>query len=313
MSENKVGLGTEEVKKHVVNLILNTLSHSNPLLRCASAESLGRCVQVINDAKFVAEMAQQCFDKLKSARDAFSRTGHSLALGCIHRYVGGLGSSQHLNTSISILLALAQDMTNANVQVWALHALTLIADSGGPMFRAYVEPTLSHCLKLLLLVPMSFCDVHQCIGKCLSAMITTIGPELQSETNSICATRSSLLVACAIMQEHHDFLVQAEAIGCLQQMHMFAPKHVILSSLVPVLCEAIRSSHLMLRRASVACLHQLSQREAREVSEHVYIWTKDSKNENSKKNGQQFSSRRSRVGRNVNINVGLRKGSDFYQ
>ena len=271
------------MKKLVVNLILNTMSHSNPLLRCASAECLGRCVQVINDGKFVAEMAQQCFDKLKSARDAFSRTGHSLALGCIHRYVGGLGSSQHLNTSISILLALAQDMSNATVQVWALHALTLIADSGGPMFRSYVEPTLSHCLKLLLLVPMSVCDVHQCIGKCLSAMITTIGPELQSDSNSICATRSSLLVACAIMQEHDDFMVQAEAIGCLQQMHMFAPKHVILSSLVPVLCEAIRSPHLLLRRASVACLHQLSQREAKEVSEHVYVWTKDSKNENSKK------------------------------
>ncbi|CAG2165004.1 unnamed protein product, partial [Oppiella nova] len=283
LSENKMSLGNDELKTLMVNLTLHSMSHSNPLLRCASSESLGRCCQVINDGRFVAEMAQQCFDKLKSARDALSRTGHSLALGCIHRYVGGLGSSQHLNTSISILLALAQDMSNATVQVWALHALTLIADSGGPMFRSYVEPTLSHCLKLLLLVPMSYCDVHQCIGKCLSAMITTIGPELQTNTNSICATRSSLLIACAIMQEHDDFMVQAEAIGCLQQLHMFAPKHVNLSSLVPVLCEAIRSPHLMLRRASVACLHQLSQREAKEVSEHVYMWTKDSKNDNFKK------------------------------
>ncbi|XP_054152943.1 HEAT repeat-containing protein 5B-like isoform X2 [Oppia nitens] len=283
LAESKMSLGTDEVKRLIVNFILNTMSHSNPLLRCASAEALGRCGQIMNDGRFVAEMAQQCFDKLKSARDALSRTGHSLALGCIHRYVGGLGSSQHLNTGISILLALAQDNSNTTVQVWALHALTLIADSGGPMFRSYVEPTLSHCLKLLLSVPMSYCDVHQCIGKCLSAMITTIGPELQSNTNSICATRSTLLVACAIMQEHDDFLVQAEAIGCLQQLHMFAPKHVNLSTLVPVLCEAIRSSHLMLRRASVACLHQLSQREAKEVSEHVYLWTKDSKNDNFKK------------------------------
>ncbi len=282
MAENKVGLGTDEVKKLIVSLILNTMNHSNPILRCASAESLGRCGQVINDGRFVAEMAQQCFDKLKSARDALSRTGHSLALGCIHRYVGGMGSSQHLNISISILLALAQDTSSPTVQVWALHALTLIADSGGPMFRSYVEPTLSECLKLLLFVPMSYCDVHQCIGKCLSAMITTIGPELQANTNSICATRSSLLVACAIMQEHDDFMVQAEAIGCLQQMHMFAPKHVNLSTLVPVLCNAIRSPHLLLRRAAVACLHQLSQREAKEVSEHVYAWTKDSKNDNSK-------------------------------
>lgn len=64
-------------------------------------------------------------------------------------------------------------------KVWALHALALIADSGGPMFRGYVEPTLSLALTLLLNVPHSYIDVHQCIGKVLSALITTIGPELQ--------------------------------------------------------------------------------------------------------------------------------------
>lgn len=57
------------------------------------------------------------FDRLKSARDVVSRTGHSLALGCLHRYVGGIGSGQHLKTSVSILLALAQDATSHEVQV----------------------------------------------------------------------------------------------------------------------------------------------------------------------------------------------------
>ena len=55
--------------------------------------------------------------RLKSARDVVSRTGHSLALGCLHRYVGGMGSGQHLNTSVSILLALAQDFNSPVVQV----------------------------------------------------------------------------------------------------------------------------------------------------------------------------------------------------
>ena len=66
-------------------------------------------------------------------------------------------------------------------QVWALHALALIADSGGPMFRSYVEPTLSLVLSLLLSVPPSNVDVHQCLGKCLGALITTIGPEMQGK------------------------------------------------------------------------------------------------------------------------------------
>lgn len=93
------------------------------MLRCAAGEALGRMAQVVSDSKFVAEMAQNSFDCLKSARDVISRTGHSLALGCLHRYVGGMGSSQHLHTSVSILLALAQDQASPEVQVWALHAL----------------------------------------------------------------------------------------------------------------------------------------------------------------------------------------------
>ena len=64
-------------------------------------------------------------------------------------------------------------------QVWALHALSLIADSGGPMFRSYVEPSLTLVLQLMFSVPPANVDVHQCLGKCLAALITTIGPELQ--------------------------------------------------------------------------------------------------------------------------------------
>lgn len=41
------------------------------------------------------------------------------------------------------------------------------------------------------------------------------------------------------MQDHTDSLVQAEAIACLQQLHMFAPRHVNLSSLVPNLCVSV--------------------------------------------------------------------------
>jgi hypothetical protein len=77
--------------------------------------------QVVADSRCTAELAQTSFDRLKSARDVASRTGHSLALGCLHRYVGGMGSSQHLNTSVSILLALAQDATSPVVQV--LHSV----------------------------------------------------------------------------------------------------------------------------------------------------------------------------------------------
>ncbi|XP_054269957.1 HEAT repeat-containing protein 5B-like isoform X2 [Macrosteles quadrilineatus] len=269
LTDNKAGIGQDDVKKNATALIIGVLTNGSSMLRCAAAECLGRLAQVVGDPRFTAELAQTSFDRLKLARDVASRTGHSLALGCLHRYVGSLGSSQHLNTSISILLALAQDLSSPTVQVWALHALALIAESGGPMLRGYVEPSLSLALKLLLNVSQFHVDVHQCIGKVVSALITTVGPELQGNSASVCLTRSSLLCACAIMQDHQEPLVQAEATSCLQQLHLFAPRHVNLSSLVPMLCKTLASNHLLLRKAAVSCLRQLTQREAKEVCEHA--------------------------------------------
>ncbi|XP_015248713.1 PREDICTED: HEAT repeat-containing protein 5B isoform X1 [Cyprinodon variegatus] len=269
LAENKSTLGPEEVRKSALALVMGALDNPNPILRCAAGEALGRMAQVVGEATFIGRMAQTSFDKLKSARDVVSRTGHSLALGCLHRYVGGIGSGQHLKTSVSILLALAQDGSSHEVQTWALHSLALIVDSSGPMYRGYVEPTLSLVLTLLLTVPPSHTEVHQCLGRCLGALITTVGPELQGNGATISTIRSSCLVGCAIMQDHSDSLVQAAAISCLQQLHMFAPRHVNLSSLVPCLCVHLCSSHLLLRRAAVACLRQLAQREAAEVCEYA--------------------------------------------
>uniref|UniRef100_A0A8D0K0N4 HEAT repeat-containing protein 5B n=1 Tax=Sus scrofa TaxID=9823 RepID=A0A8D0K0N4_PIG len=275
LAENKSTLGPEEVRKSALTLVMGALDNPNPILRCAAGEALGRMAQVVGEATFIARMAQYSFDKLKSARDVVSRTGHSLALGCLHRYVGGIGSGQHLKTSVSILLALAQDGTSSEVQTWSLHSLALIVDSSGPMYRSYVEPTLSLVLTLLLTVPPSHTEVHQCLGRCLGAIITTVGPELQGNGATISTIRSSCLVGCAITQDHSDSLVQAAAISCLQQLHMFAPRHVNLSSLVPSLCVHLCSSHLLLRRAAVACLRQLAQREAAEVCEYAMSLAKN--------------------------------------
>lgn len=77
------------------------------------------------------------------------------------------------------------------------------------------------------------------------------------------------LCACAIMQEVGAPSVQAEAIGCLQQLHLFAPRHLNLTTLVPTLCRNLSSKHLVLRRAAISCLRQLSQKEAKEVCQHA--------------------------------------------
>ena len=70
------------------------------------------------------------------------------------------------------------------------------------MFRSYVEPSLALLLELLLSVPLHTAEVHQCIGKCLQALITTVGPELQGE---------SLGVFCYIGIHYLSMLVNKKA------------------------------------------------------------------------------------------------------
>ncbi|XP_072425084.1 HEAT repeat-containing protein 5A isoform X1 [Chiloscyllium punctatum] len=281
----KGSLGPEEVRRPALTLVMNSLESPNLLLRCAAAETLARLAQVVADSAFIAKLAQTSFEKLKSARDVISRTGHSMALGCLHRYLGGIVSSQHLNACVNILHTLSQDNTSPEVQTWALHSLSLLIDSSGPMYNAHVEPSLSLVLLLLLTVPPAHTEVHQSLGRCLTVLIITLGPELQGNNTSVPLLRTSCLVGCAVMQDNLDCLVQAQAITCLQQLHMFAPRHVNLSSLVPSLCEILLdnsvwvnlcSSHLLLRRAVIACLRQLAQREAAEVLEHARALAKES-------------------------------------
>lgn len=182
-------LGNDEVKRLAMGIIVNGLVAGSSIIRCASAECLGRLAQIVCDPQFVAESAQKSFDYLKSARDVVSRTGHSVALGCLHRYVGGMGSSQHLHTSVSILLALAQDTASPQVQIWALHSLTTIAESGGPMFRGFVDPTLNMALKALLCMSTASLEVSTCLGKLLSALITSVGPELQDSSKTVAMSK----------------------------------------------------------------------------------------------------------------------------
>ncbi|XP_042598368.1 HEAT repeat-containing protein 5A isoform X1 [Cyprinus carpio] len=277
-------LGSEEVQKPALSLLLGALEGSNPLLRCVAAEGLARLVQVLNDPNFTVSITLMSFDKLKMARDAITRTGHALALSAVYRYLSGISSPQYISACVGVLFTLSQDSTSPEVQMWALHALSMVVDLAGPLYHSHLEASFTLVLRLLLSTPHTHVEVQQSLGRCLNALITSMGPDLQGEGAGVCVVRTSCLVGCAVMQDSQDCLVQAQAISCLQQLHMFAPRFVNLASLVPSLCEILLdysvlinlcSSYLSLRCAVVACLRQLAQREAVEVSEHAVALVKE--------------------------------------
>ncbi|XP_040188814.1 HEAT repeat-containing protein 5A isoform X1 [Rana temporaria] len=284
LASDRVNLGPEEARKPCLSLILGALDSSSPGLRCAAVECMARLSHVVAEPPYTSGLAQASFEKLKVARDVVARTSHSLALGSLHRYLGGLSSSQHLASCVSVLHSLSQDTTSPEVQTWALHSLSIVIDSSGPLYYVHIEPTLTLLLTALLTTSPSHAEVHRSLGRCLSALLNILGPELQGSGELVASQRNYCLLACSVMQENPDCLVQAQGISCLQQLHMFAPKHVNLSSLVPTLCEVLLdnsvlvhlcSPHLILRRSVLACLRQLAQREAAEVSEHAMTMAKD--------------------------------------
>ncbi|KAG8449620.1 hypothetical protein GDO86_016308 [Hymenochirus boettgeri] len=275
LASSRTGLGTEETSRPCLSLIQGALESNSPWLRCAGVETMARLVHVVSDLAFTASLAQASFDKLKTARDVVARTAHSLVLGSLHRYLGGINSSQHLNSCVSVLHSLSQDTTSPEVQTWALHSLSVIIDLSGLLYNVHIEATLYLLLTALITTPPVYPEVHRSLGRCLSALVNTLGPELQGSGAVESSQRSSCLLACSVMQENPDCLVQAKGIACLQQLHMFAPQYVNLSILVPTLCVHLCSPHLPLRRAVLACLRQLAQREAAEVSEHAMTVAKE--------------------------------------
>ena len=85
-----------------------------------------------------------------------------------------------------------------------------------------MEPTLSCVIKLLLSTPASMVEVLVCLGRLLSGIITTLGPELSLEDPATIRSKSAIITASFIMQSA-GHLVHSEAVSCLQQLHMFSP------------------------------------------------------------------------------------------
>ena len=265
LAENKSDIGDDSIRQATLKLVMETLCHSNLILRCAAGEALGRMTQVVSDSKFVTELAQFCFEKLRNSHDETSRTGYALGLGCLHRYVGNMGAGQHMTSSVSILFAMAQNSSSSIVQVWAIHALYLIIDSGGSMFRNYIEPCVEFIAQSVLSIPYTNRDVFVGLGKLLSSIITFMGPELQMNTASISDMRVACLTTCTVMQMHFDSMIRAEAIQSLQELHLFAPTYVNLKTLVPYLLNSLVSKDFLLRKVSVSCMRQLCQKDSIEV------------------------------------------------
>lgn len=250
-------LGKEKVVQVAGQLVMAALSNDDVILRCAAAEALGRMAQVAG-AAFASNMVKHCVDTLQQERSVVGRTGYSLALGCIHRYVGGMGASKHLQATLGVVHALAQDRTDA-VRTWALHALMLTVDSAGLDFQPYAKATLE--LACRVLHDDGSPAAHRCAGNVVNALITILGPELQARD----LERETYHFILTDAETSPWPAVQLTSLHGMQQLILFAPTKVRVPDFMPVLKGHLTSPHLLLRHAATAILLQLAQRQPAEV------------------------------------------------
>ncbi|XP_052754160.1 HEAT repeat-containing protein 5B isoform X2 [Galleria mellonella] len=264
LAEMKSSLGQDAVKNIATELIISGLSANSNTVRAAAASCAGRLCGCITEAENQA-LSDRVIALARSSASRPTRAAAAAAVGAVQRARGAASSA----AALPVLRALAQDTTSVELQVWSIHALSVLADASGPMFRGHVESTLNLALKLLFSAPPYQEDLHRSIGRLLSALITVVGPELQ-----VCAVSRFVCASAALLESGAGGGgggARAEAIGCLQQLQMFAPRHINLHTLVPQLCRELSSPELAVRRAALCCLRQLSQKEAGDVCRHALL------------------------------------------
>eukprot|EP00051_Salpingoeca_urceolata_P012348 m.153102 g.153102 ORF g.153102 m.153102 type:complete len:1919 (+) comp17457_c0_seq2:51-5807(+) len=260
ITQHKGQLGKDKVVNASKEIIILALASQDVLIRYAGTEAVARLAQIAN-RDFITDMVSLCSERLKSSRDVVSRTSFALALSTVHRYRSGRDGTAHLQPSVSYLHALANDGSPI-VQAWSLHSLSVLIETSAFDFTPFIRSTLALVNNVIL--SSANARVLQAAGQALNCLIATIGPELQADTSK----RNSIFRTYAQLRGNTDPYVQLGALQGLQQLILFAHRHVHLPTFLPVLIALLTREHLLLRRTAASALRQLAQREPDEIVQH---------------------------------------------
>lgn len=238
-------------------------------LRTASSEALGRLASLAGTS-FLNSTIQWLVDEIVNNRNPESRAGCALSFGAIYTYVGSLVGAPLLKTMVNILFSLSSD-PHPVVHFWAMTALAQVITASSLSYEPFVSSTLGHLASIYL------ADTHEPEGgsvgsvnlrgdlpayqvacRIISALVGVLGPELQ-EPGPI---RSLVFILVHELSLEEDEGISVEAIKCLQQFLMFAPRQVDVPRLVASFRLHLASTRRPLKVASINALYQLVQRDA---------------------------------------------------
>ena len=266
-------LGNSQVSSLLSTFLKDVIVDSDPVLREASSEAIGRLASV-GGTNFLTSQMKTLVDQVVSNRDPHGRAGCALAFGAIHGHVGGLAAGPLLKTTVHVLMSLIND-PHPVVHFWALSALARVIDAASLAYAPFVSSTLGLLFKVYMMEShepdggsLNYANIsgdlpaYQVVCQNIDAVITILGPDIQESTR----TRTLVLDLVHQFIDEEDDGICVEAIRCIQHFLMFAPDHVSVPELVARFRGYLSSSRRPLKLASINALYQLVQRDALSMS-----------------------------------------------
>lgn len=265
---------SKEIDSNKVNQ--SFVIHPDPFVRNVAYEAIGRLCSVGGNA-FTGSVINTLIDTIVNNRDPNARAGCAVALGCIHRDVGGMAATSHLKTILGILMSLCSD-PHPTVHFWAFEGLQKTIDSAGLTFSGYVTHVLGMLAQLYggethddeiagsqssnLELELATTNV---IVRCIDALVSVMGPDLQEMTKP----RELILTLTNLCLLEPDYTVVRESIKCLEHLSMFAGGFVDWNHYIGLIQKTLQSSHWELRDTAINGLYQQMRGDAVRVLKHA--------------------------------------------
>lgn len=227
--------------------------------RRAAAEGLGALARLGSDV-YSSRLTRSLLADLAAVQECSHKASIALALGCIHRNVGGMALSALVPATVQALCTLTKD-TRDSLHIWSLHALCLTADAAGLSFVPHVGGSLSVAMDLLLFQDQAAAELYESIGRLLNVIVAVLGPEL-SPGSALFARCKSVVAEISTSEEPAALL---ECILYTQQLVLFAPQALPVHTHVQTLRPILSSRQPSLRQAAVATLRHLTERDSGSV------------------------------------------------
>lgn len=241
-------------------------------VRNLAYEALGKLCNSAGNT-FTTSEVNALIDTIVANRDPNARAGCAMALGAIHKQVGGMAAGLHLKKIHGILLSLCSD-PNPTVHFCAIGALSEVAESAGLAFSGYVASTLG------LLAQLWTCDSHNeesdlvmtsnaelelptiaVIAHGVDSLVNVLGPDLQDMSKA----RELMFKLINDFEVDDSDVVRVASLRCSEHINLYDPRHTDFSRYVHQLQSCMESSNQQICETAVDGLYTLMRRDAERV------------------------------------------------